>query len=145
MVFSTDSNRRRRGSPSPFQIDWAKLGGRTSVLERFKNKVEMGTQTVSLQQIAVVVLCFLMTFIAYVDRVGFSIAYTKMSDSIGTQQSHKGAVLSSFYWGYATSQIPCAWLAAKFGGVRMLTVSMLMSTIVAFITPGNHSMIEPDI
>eukprot|EP00959_Pyramimonas_sp_CCMP1952_P415818 8712256-Pyramimonas_sp.AAC.1 len=77
-----------------------------------------------------------MTFIAYVDRVGFSIAYTKMSDSIGTQQAHKGAVLSSFYWGYATSQIPCAWLASQFGGVRMLTVSMLMSTIVAFITPG---------
>jgi len=97
----------------------------------------MGIQTVSYQQIAVVILCFLMTFIAYVDRVGFSIAYTKMSDSIGTQQSHKGAVLSSFYWGYATSQIPCAWLAAKFGGVRMLTVSMLMSTVVAFITPGD--------
>eukprot|EP00242_Pyramimonas_sp_CCMP2087_P006381 CAMPEP_0198206246 /NCGR_PEP_ID=MMETSP1445-20131203/9780_1 /TAXON_ID=36898 /ORGANISM="Pyramimonas sp., Strain CCMP2087" /LENGTH=435 /DNA_ID=CAMNT_0043878865 /DNA_START=328 /DNA_END=1635 /DNA_ORIENTATION=+ len=95
----------------------------------------MAMQTVGVRQIAVVLLCFAMTFIAYVDRVGFSIAYTKMSDSVGTQQSHKGAVLSAFYWGYATSQIPCAWLAAKYGGVRMLTISMLLSTVVAALTP----------
>lgn len=51
-----------------------------------------------------VFLCFCATFTTYVERVGFSIAYTRMARAVGIDESTKGRVLSAFYWGYAVSQ-----------------------------------------
>jgi hypothetical protein len=66
------------------------------------------------RQTTVFAMCFLVTLLAYVDRVGFSVAFTKLSAAAGQDQTAKGAILSSFYYGYATSQIPCAWFASRF-------------------------------
>ncbi len=52
-----------------------------------------------------VLLCFLATLVAYVERVGFSIAFTEMAKRAGTSEAVKGAVMSAFYWGYAFSQV----------------------------------------
>lgn len=81
----------------------------------------------------VILLCFLATLTAYVERVGFSIAWTGMCSQVGgwppaclwgmrqlaaassyrrpaptlqagVEEGAKGAVLSAFYWGYAVSQ-----------------------------------------
>ena len=51
-------------------------------------------------------LCFAATFVAYVERVGFSIAYTAMAKQAGVSEALKGSVLSAFYWGYSLSQVP---------------------------------------
>lgn len=48
--------------------------------------------------------CFLATFTAYVERVGFSIAFTAMAKQAGVSEAVKGTVLSAFFWGYAVSQ-----------------------------------------
>ena len=53
----------------------------------------------------VTLLCFLGTLVAYVERVGFSIAFTEMAKQAGTSEAVKGAVLSAFYWGYSLSQV----------------------------------------
>ena len=53
----------------------------------------------------IILLCFLATFVAYVERVGFSIAFTEMAKQAGTSEAVKGAVMSAFYWGYAFSQV----------------------------------------
>jgi hypothetical protein len=129
------------------------------------------------RQTTVFAMCFLVTLLAYVDRVGFSVAFTKLSAAAGQDQTAKGAILSSFYYGYATSQIPCAWFASRFalhlrplhpcpepaalvllttstcptalpsspltltsfrfGGVRMLAASMVLSTLAALATPSD--------
>jgi hypothetical protein len=52
-----------------------------------------------------VVCCFLATFTAYVERVGFSIAFTAMSKQSQLDEHVKGNVLSAFYWGYGVSQV----------------------------------------
>lgn len=52
-----------------------------------------------------VFVCFLATFTAYVERVGFSIAFTAMAKEANLDESVKGTVLSAFYWGYALSQV----------------------------------------
>ena len=52
----------------------------------------------------IVFACFLATFCAYVERVGFSIAYTRMAKEAQLDEAVKGRVLSTFYWGYALSQ-----------------------------------------
>ena len=53
----------------------------------------------------VVLTCFLATFTAYVERVGFSIAFTTMAKEAGVDEARKGTVLSAFYWGYGVSQV----------------------------------------
>jgi hypothetical protein len=53
----------------------------------------------------IVVLCFFATFTAYVERVGFSIAYTEMAKAANVDEAVKGGVLSAFFWGYGVSQV----------------------------------------
>lgn len=53
----------------------------------------------------IVLACFLATLTAYVERVGFSIAFTAMAKTASLDESVKGTVLSAFYWGYAVSQV----------------------------------------
>ena len=52
----------------------------------------------------VVAACFLATSIAYVERTGFSVAYTAAAKEHAVSVAVKGTVLSSFFWGYAVSQ-----------------------------------------
>ena len=54
---------------------------------------------------AVTLACFLATLSAYVERVGFSIAYTAMAKVASVDEATKGTVLSAFYWGYGVSQV----------------------------------------
>lgn len=53
----------------------------------------------------IVFACFLATFTAYVERVGFSIALTAMAKQSQVDEAVKGTVLSAFYWGYGVSQV----------------------------------------
>lgn len=53
----------------------------------------------------IVLACFLATLSAYVERVGFSIAYTAMAKVDKVDEATKGTVLSAFYWGYGLSQV----------------------------------------
>lgn len=67
----------------------------------------------------IIICCFLATFTAYVERVGFSIAFTKMAEEAELDESRKGVVFSLFYWGYGVSQVRlvyyCAAALADFG------------------------------
>lgn len=56
----------------------------------------------------IVLACFFATFTAYVERVGFSIAFTAMAKDAGVDEAVKGTVLSAFYWGYGVSQVRAA-------------------------------------
>ena len=53
----------------------------------------------------VVFACFLATLFMYVERVGFSIAFTEMAKQAELDEATMGTVLSSFYWGYGLSQV----------------------------------------
>lgn len=84
---------------------------------------------------AVVAACFLATLSAYVERTGFSIAYTAMAEQTNVGDTVKGTVLSSFYWGYAVSQVPGGWAAQRYGGDLMLTLSFLLWSTASILTP----------
>ena len=84
-----------------------------------------------------VVVCFLATLTAYVERTGFSIAYTLMAKDI--DQRTKGMVMSAFYWGYGISQIPGGVAAQKYGGTRVLSVCFGLWSVASILTPGNPS------
>lgn len=48
--------------------------------------------------------------------MNLSIAIIPMSHQFGWNSSTAGLVQSSFFWGYALSQLPGGWLAKVFGG-----------------------------
>ncbi|DBB12112.1 hypothetical protein WJX82_001890 [Trebouxia sp. C0006] len=85
----------------------------------------------------IVLACFLATLSAYVERVGFSIAYTAMAKIDKVDEATKGTVLSAFYWGYGVSQVPGGWAAQRWGGRRMLMVSFGLWSTASMLTPGS--------
>lgn len=53
-------------------------------------------------------------------QVNLSVAIIPMSHQFGWNSSTAGLVQSSFFWGYALSQLPGGWLAKLFGGRLVL-------------------------
>lgn len=83
----------------------------------------------------IVFLMFICTSVCYIERVGFSIAYTTAADAAGVNQSSKGVILSTFYYGYACSQVPGGWAAQKIGGRRVLLLSFLLWSLTCAFVP----------
>ncbi|CAL9023013.1 unnamed protein product [Prunus brigantina] len=70
-----------------------------------------------------------------VERVGFSIAYTAAADAAGVTQSSKGTILSTFYYGYACSQVPGGWAAQRIGGRCVLLLSFVTWSLTYAFVP----------
>ncbi|XP_060216311.1 probable anion transporter 5 [Lycium barbarum] len=83
----------------------------------------------------IVILTFICTSVCYVERVGFSIAYTVAAHAVGINQSSKGVILSTFYYGYACSQVPGGWVAQKIGGRRVLLLSFVLWSLTCAFVP----------
>ena len=87
----------------------------------------------------IVALCAAATAVAYIERVGFAIAYAAAADAAAAggarADASTGAVLSAFYWGYALSQIPGGWAAARWGGSSVLTASFALWSVATLLTP----------
>ncbi|PON89901.1 Major facilitator [Trema orientale] len=71
--------------------------------------------------------------------MGFTIAYTVAADAAGLNQSRKGTILSTFYYGYAFFQVPGGFLAQRFGGRSVLLVSFLVWSLTCAFLP-----LDPD-
>ncbi|GAB2233239.1 hypothetical protein Droror1_Dr00002458 [Drosera rotundifolia] len=83
----------------------------------------------------IVLLTFMCTCVCYIERVGFSIAYTIAADAVGVNQASKGTILSTFYYGYACSQVPGGWAAQKIGGRRVLLLSFVLWSLTCALVP----------
>ncbi|CAA7394817.1 unnamed protein product [Spirodela intermedia] len=83
----------------------------------------------------IVFLTFICTNVCYIERVGFSIAYTAAADAVGVSQSSKGLILSAFFYGYAVSQVPGGWAAQLIGGRRVLLMSFLLWSLTCALFP----------
>ncbi|XP_004516558.1 probable anion transporter 5 [Cicer arietinum] len=83
----------------------------------------------------IVILTFICTSVCYIERVGFSIAYTVAADAAGVNQSTKGTILSTFYYGYACSQVPGGYFAQKIGGRKILLLSFLLWSLTCALLP----------
>lgn len=80
--------------------------------------------------------------ICNMDKVNLSIAIIPMSHQFGWNSSVAGLVQSSFFWGYALSQLPGGWLAKIFGGRPVLAIGVLIWSFATALIPlvaGNMS------
>ncbi|KAK9806410.1 hypothetical protein WJX73_003076 [Symbiochloris irregularis] len=85
----------------------------------------------------IVFACFLATMVMYMERVGFSIAFTEMAKTAGLDAATTGTILSSFYWGYGLSQIPGGWAAQRWGGRNTLALSFALWSTAVLVTPSS--------
>ncbi|KAL6655058.1 hypothetical protein ACP70R_005884 [Stipagrostis hirtigluma subsp. patula] len=74
--------------------------------------------------------------ICNMDKVNLSVAIIPMSHQYGWNSSTAGLVQSSFFWGYALSQLPGGWLAKLFGGRKVLEVGVVVWSLATAIVPG---------
>ncbi|KAM7473014.1 hypothetical protein LguiA_011197 [Lonicera macranthoides] len=73
--------------------------------------------------------------ICNMDKVNLSIAIIPMSHQFGWNSSVAGLVQSSFFWGYALSQLPGGWLSKIFGGRVVLQVGVLTWSLATALVP----------
>ncbi|KAM1508208.1 hypothetical protein ACFX10_017550 [Malus domestica] len=73
--------------------------------------------------------------ICNMDKVNLSIAIIPMSHQFGWSSSEAGLVQSSFFWGYALSQLPGGWLAKIFGGRKVLEFGVLTWSLATALVP----------
>ncbi|XP_059637862.1 probable anion transporter 6, chloroplastic [Cornus florida] len=73
--------------------------------------------------------------ICNMDKVNLSIAIIPMSHQFGWNSSVAGLVQSSFFWGYALSQLPGGWLAKLFGGRKVLQIGVLTWSLATALVP----------
>lgn len=73
--------------------------------------------------------------ICNMDKVNLSIAIIPMSHQFGWNSSVAGLVQSSFFWGYALSQLPGGWLAKIFGGRQVLAIGVLVWSFATALVP----------
>ncbi|XP_078443635.1 phosphate transporter 4;5 isoform X2 [Wolffia australiana] len=67
--------------------------------------------------------------------VNLSVAIIPMSHEFGWNSSTAGLVQSSFFWGYALSQLPGGWLAKIYGGRKVLEIGVLGWSLATMLVP----------
>jgi MFS transporter, ACS family, glucarate transporter len=81
-----------------------------------------------------VFLLFVLSAVAFLDRVNLSIAGAKISEEFAISNVRLGLVFSAFLFGYALFQTPAGWLADRFGPRRMLTLGVLWWGVFTALT-----------
>ncbi|XP_026804633.1 vesicular glutamate transporter 1 [Rhopalosiphum maidis] len=87
-------------------------------------------------------LAFLGFFNVYTLRVNLSVGIVAMTSSSDTKASEfdwspelRGAILSSFFYGYISTQLIGGLLGAKIGGVKLIGYGVLCTAILTILTP----------
>lgn len=75
------------------------------------------------------------TFVVYNLRVCISVAVIGMEDSFNYSEEQTGLILSSFYWGYATGQLPVGWLIQQHGAKLILGCSIFIPAVLTLLIP----------
>lgn len=87
---------------------------------------------------------FVLSAVAYLDRVNLSIAGAKISEEFGVSNVRLGFVFSAFLLGYALFQTPAGWFADRFGPRRVLTGGVIWWGIFSALTAAvSHNIANP--
>ena len=87
---------------------------------------------------------FVLSAVAYLDRVNLSIAGAKISDEFAISNVRLGFIFSAFLFGYALFQTPAGWLADRFGPRRVLTGGVIWWAVFSASTAAiSHNMAKP--
>ncbi len=80
-------------------------------------------------------LLFLISVVAYLDRINISVAGKQMSEELGLTDLEFGTIFSAFVLGYALFQIPGGWLGDRFGYKKILVSALILWSLFTGLTP----------
>jgi ACS family sodium-dependent inorganic phosphate cotransporter len=69
------------------------------------------------------------------DKVNMSVAVIPLAEQFGWSATDKGLVSSSFFWGYALTQIPAGFVASRLGGGAVLVLAVMTWSLGTAIAP----------
>lgn len=82
----------------------------------------------------------LAVYICMIDRIAISIAIIPMAEDNGWSATLQGAVMSAFFLGYVTLQIPAGYLSDRFGGKWVLGLGVLFWSLFTLLTPASAGL-----
>ena len=82
----------------------------------------------------------LAVYICMIDRIAISIAIIPMAEDSGWSPTVQGAVMSAFFLGYVTLQIPAGYLSDHFGGKWVLGLGVLFWSLFTLLTPASAAL-----
>ena len=87
-----------------------------------------------------VFMTVLAVYICMIDRIAISIAIIPMAEDNDWSPTVQGAVMSAFFLGYVTLQIPAGYLSDRFGGKWVLGLGVLFWSLFALLTPASAAL-----
>ena len=87
-----------------------------------------------------VFMTVLAVYICMIDRIAISIAIIPMAEDSGWSPTVQGAVMSAFFLGYVTLQIPAGYLSDRFGGKWVLGLGVLFWSLFTLLTPASAAL-----
>ena len=87
-----------------------------------------------------VFMTVLAVYICMIDRIAISIAIIPMAEDNGWSPTLQGAVMSAFFLGYVTLQIPAGYLSDRFGGKWVLGLGVLFWSLFTLLTPASAAL-----
>jgi len=87
-----------------------------------------------------VFMTVLAVYICMIDRIAISIAIIPMAEDNGWSPTVQGAVMSAFFLGYVTLQIPAGYLSDRFGGKWVLGLGVLFWSLFTLLTPASATL-----
>ena len=87
-----------------------------------------------------VFMTVLAVYICMIDRIAISIAIIPMAEDSGWSPTVQGAVMSAFFLGYVTLQVPAGYLSDRFGGKWVLGLGVLFWSLFTLLTPASAAL-----
>ena len=87
-----------------------------------------------------VFMTVLAVYICMIDRIAISITIIPMAEDNGWSPTVQGAVMSAFFLGYVTLQIPAGYLSDRFGGKWVLGLGVLFWSLFTLLTPASAAL-----
>ena len=87
-----------------------------------------------------VFMTVLAVYICMIDRIAISIAIIPMAEDNGWSPTVQGAVMSAFFLGYVTLQVPAGYLSDRFGGKWVLGLGVLFWSLFTLLTPASAAL-----
>ncbi|GLS44279.1 MFS transporter [Methylobacterium brachythecii] len=81
-----------------------------------------------------ILLCFLILGISYVDRINLAIAAPHIKKELGFNDGEMGLILGAFFWTYAFGQLPAGWFTDRIGAKIGLALSAAWWSIFTVVT-----------
>jgi ACS family sodium-dependent inorganic phosphate cotransporter len=89
----------------------------------------------SRRRLIVSLFLFVSNLICYADRTNMSVCIIPMALDFNWDEMTQASVLSSFFWGYMSTQLVSGLLCKRYGGKNILLAGVLIWSVFTLLTP----------